>query len=100
MPARTDPHWDGVASSFIQAHPSDVTGLAERSRQHAVALARIYPTLVHPSVLHLAMPRAHGLSRKVSRTRRNVVTEKGRRMITALLAARRANTEQLIALAA
>ncbi|MCI0354106.1 MAG: hypothetical protein L0099_03560 [Acidobacteria bacterium] len=48
----------------------------------------------------LALLRAHGLIRKVSRTHRYVVTEEGRRVITALLAARRANTEQLIALAA
>lgn len=48
----------------------------------------------------LALLRAHGLIGKVSRTHRYVVTAKGRRVITALLAARRANTEQLIALAA
>ena len=48
----------------------------------------------------LALLRAHGLIRKVSRTHRYLVTEKGRRVITALLAARRANTEQLVALAA
>jgi len=47
----------------------------------------------------LALLRAHGLIRKVSRTHRYLVTEKGRRVITALLAARRANTEQLIAFA-
>jgi hypothetical protein len=48
----------------------------------------------------LALLRAHGLIRKVTRTHRYLVTEKGRRVITALLAARRANTEQLIAWAA
>ena len=47
----------------------------------------------------LALLRAHGLIRKVSRTHRYLVTEKGRRVITALLAARRANTEQLVSFA-
>jgi hypothetical protein len=44
--------------------------------------------------------RAHGLIRTVSGTHRYVVSEKGRRIITALLAARQANVEQLTALAA
>lgn len=47
----------------------------------------------------LALLRAHGLISKVARTHRYLVTEKGRRVITALLAARHANTEQLIAFA-
>ena len=48
----------------------------------------------------LALLRAHGLVSKVSRTHRYVVTDKGRRVITAVLAAGRASTEQLVALAA
>ena len=48
----------------------------------------------------LALLRAHGLIRKVPGTHRYAVTESGRRVITALLAARRASTEQLIGLAA
>lgn len=44
--------------------------------------------------------RAHGLIRKVSGTHRYVVTEKGRRIITALLSARQADIQQLTALAA
>jgi hypothetical protein len=48
----------------------------------------------------LALLRAHGLIRKISRTHRYVVTRKGREIITAMLAARRANTEQLITFAA
>ena len=47
----------------------------------------------------LALLRAHGLIGKASRTHRYLVTQKGRHVITALLAARRANTEELIALA-
>jgi len=48
----------------------------------------------------LALLHAHGLIAKVSRTHRWLVTDKGRRILTALLAARQANTEQLISLAA
>lgn len=48
----------------------------------------------------LALLRGHGLIKKVSKTHRYVVTHKGRRLITALLAARGASTEKLTALAA
>jgi hypothetical protein len=48
----------------------------------------------------LALLGAHGLIGKVSWTHRDLVTEEGRRVITALSAARRANTGQLFALAA
>ena len=48
----------------------------------------------------LALLRAHGLIAKVSRTHRYVVTEKGRRLITALLAARQADVAQLASFAA
>jgi hypothetical protein len=48
----------------------------------------------------LRLLRAHGLIAKVSKTHRYTVTEKGRRIITALLAARQASTEKLTALAA
>jgi hypothetical protein len=48
----------------------------------------------------LALLRAHGLIRKVSGTHRWMVTERGRRLITALLAARQADVDQLTQLAA
>jgi hypothetical protein len=48
----------------------------------------------------LRLLRAHGLLRKISGTHRYVVTEGGRKIITALLAARQADVEQLTALAA
>lgn len=48
----------------------------------------------------LALLRAHGLIRKVSGTHRWQVTERGRRLITALLAARQADVDQLTQLAA
>lgn len=43
----------------------------------------------------LRLVRAHGLIRKVPKTHRYVVSEAGRRTITALLAARNANADQL-----
>ena len=48
----------------------------------------------------LALLRAHGLIRKVSGTHRYQVTERGRRIVTALLAARNADVDQLTQLAA
>jgi len=48
----------------------------------------------------LRLLRGHGLIAKVPKTHRYVVTEKGRRIITALLAARQASTEKLTAMAA
>lgn len=48
----------------------------------------------------LLLLRAHGLIKKVSRTHRYLVTAKGRRIITALMAARQASTEKLTTLAA
>ena len=48
----------------------------------------------------LALLHAHGLIAKVSRTYRWQVSDKGRRILTALLAARQADTEKLISLAA
>lgn len=48
----------------------------------------------------LRLLRAHGLIAKVPKTHRYIVTEKGRNIITALLAARNASTEKLTALAA
>jgi predicted pyridoxine 5'-phosphate oxidase superfamily flavin-nucleotide-binding protein len=48
----------------------------------------------------LALLRAHGLLRKVTGTHRYLVTAKGRTIITALLAARQANVDQLNKMAA
>ncbi len=48
----------------------------------------------------LALLRAHGLLRKVSGTHRYHLTEKGRRLVTALLAAHQADVDQLTKLAA
>lgn len=48
----------------------------------------------------LSLLRAHGLIKKVHATHRYLLTTKGQRIITALLAARQADTEQLTKLAA
>ena len=48
----------------------------------------------------LRLLRAHGLLRKVSGTHRYVLTPQGRKIITAVLAARQADVQQLTALAA
>jgi len=48
----------------------------------------------------LALLHAHGLIAQVSRTYRWQVTPKGRRILTALLAARQADTDKLMSLAA
>ena len=47
----------------------------------------------------LALLHAHGLISKISRTHRWQLTQKGRRIITALLAARHADTDKLISFA-
>lgn len=48
----------------------------------------------------LALLHAHGLLNKVSHTQRWQVTDRGRRILTALLAARQADTDKLISFAA
>jgi hypothetical protein len=48
----------------------------------------------------LSLLRAHGLIRKISGTHRYQVTERGRRLITALVSARNADVDQLTQLAA
>ena len=60
----------------------------KKRRSHAAKVSR-----------RLALLHAHGLIAKVSRTYRWQVTEKGRRVLTALLAARQADTEKLMSFA-
>jgi hypothetical protein len=61
----------------------------EERRRQSAALTR-----------KLALLRTHGLIRKVSATHRYILTQNGRRIITALLAARRADVDQLTRMAA
>lgn len=58
---------------------------AEEQRRRSAAITR-----------KLRLLRAHGLIKKVPRTHRYQLTESGRTIITALLAARQANTSQLL----
>lgn len=64
------------------------TEAPERKRQSAAITRR------------LALLRAHGLIKKVTGTNRWLLTETGRRVITALLTARQANVDELTKLAA
>jgi hypothetical protein len=64
-------------------------GDANQERRRAAAITR-----------KLTLLRAHGLLRKVSGTHRYQVTEQGRRILTALIAARQADVDQLTHMAA
>ena len=61
----------------------------DEQRRHSAAVTR-----------KLALLRAHALTRKVTGTHRWILTDNGRRIVTALLAARQANVDQLTQLAA
>ena len=80
---------NGFRNRDVRARLYRATADKRQARQHMAAVGR-----------KLRLLRAHGLIAKVSKTHRYVVTDKGRRIITALLAARQASTEKLTALAA
>jgi hypothetical protein len=80
---------NGFRNRDVRVRLYSPTADKRRERQQMQAVGR-----------KLRLLRAHGLITKVSKTHRYVVTEKGRRIITALLAARQASTEKLTALAA
>ena len=80
---------NGFRNRDVRARLYVPTEDKRRERQQMAAVGR-----------KLRLLRAHGLIAKVSKTHRYVVTEKGRNIITALLAARQASTEKLTALAA
>jgi hypothetical protein len=80
---------NGLRNRDLRRHLWPKPGNARQERRRAAAVTR-----------QLRLLRAHGLLRKVSGTHRYVVTENGRRIITAVLAARQADVEQLTALAA
>ncbi len=67
--------------------------LSSKPTTDLVERISIAPGLGQPCRLRLL--RAHGLVQKVTGTNRYVVSDKGRPTITALLAARKANVEQL-----
>jgi hypothetical protein len=80
---------NGLRNADLRAilYPAIPAGLTKR--QLACRISR-----------QLALLRAHGLIARVPRTRRYVVTKKGRTVITALLAAAQADIQQLTKLAA
>jgi hypothetical protein len=80
---------NGFRNRDIRAHLYSASEDRRKERQQMAAVGR-----------RLRMLRAHGLIVKVSKTHRYRVTEKGHNVITALLAARQASTEQLTKLAA
>jgi hypothetical protein len=80
---------NGFRNRDVRVRLYSPTADKRRQRQQMTAVGR-----------KLRLLRAHGLIAKVSKTHRYVVTEKGRRIITALLAARQASTDKLTALAA
>ena len=80
---------NGFRNRDIRIRLYSPTADKRRERQQMAAVGR-----------QLRFLRAHGLIAKVPKTHRYVVTEKGHRIITALLAARQASTDKLTALAA
>src|SRR5262245_33371087 len=79
----------GFRNRDIRALLFDQTNDKRQQRSQAAKVSR-----------RLALLHAHGLIAKVSRTYRWQVTKKGHRILTALLAARQADTDKLISLAA
>ena len=65
------------------------TSPAQQQRRQAARVSRL-----------LALLRAHGILRKVPHTHRYHLSERGRTVVTALLTARQASTEELTKLAA
>jgi hypothetical protein len=80
---------NGFRNRDVRARFYAPTSDKRKERQQMAAVGR-----------KLKLLRGHGLIAKVPKTHRYVVTGKGRRIMTALLAARQASTEKLTAMAA
>lgn len=80
---------NGLRNRDVRRELYPKTNTPDEQRRQAAAVTR-----------KLALFRAHGLIKKVSGTHRWVVTDHGRRLVTALLAARQADVDQLTQLAA
>jgi hypothetical protein len=80
---------NGLRNRDLQRHLYSAQAKIHQRRKRSASVTR-----------KLALLRAHGLIRKISGTHRYVLTSDGRRIITALLAARRADVDQLTRLAA
>ena len=95
---------DGALLQAINRGEFAVNGLRNRDLRDL-----LYPTWASAKEKHrqaarisrlLSLLRAHGILRKVGGTHRYHLTQKGRTLVTALITAREANTEQLTKLAA
>ena len=95
---------DGRLLELINQGQFTLNGLRNRDIRQAYFTTRCDPTELKRRMgwigRRLRLFRAHGLIAKVSSTHRYVVTDKGRTTITALLAARKADVDQLTKLAA
>jgi hypothetical protein len=80
---------NGLRNRDVRRELYPKTNAPDEQRRQAAAVTR-----------KLALFRAHGLIKKISGTHRWVVTDHGRRLVTALLAARHADVDQLTQLAA
>jgi len=78
-----------IAQSRSPSSPVPDQGSDKQQRRRSARVSR-----------WLALLRAHGILRKVPGSHRYHLTSKGRTLVTALLSAREANTEQLTKLAA
>jgi hypothetical protein len=95
---------DAALLEAISRGEFTIQGLRNRDLQRL-----LYPAQADPAqkcrrsaaiTRRLALLRAHGLIKKVSATHRYILTQSGRRIITALLTARRADVDQLTRIAA
>lgn len=95
---------DGALLEAISRGEFAINGLRNRDLQRL--LYKTKPTEIEQRrragaiTRKLRLLRAHGLLKKVSGTHRYVLTQKGRELVTALLAARQADLEKLSKLAA
>jgi hypothetical protein len=80
---------NGLRNRDLRAHLYPAKASAPEERRRAARVSRL-----------LVLLRAHGILRKVTGTHRYRLTERGRTVVTALLTAREADTEQLTKLAA
>lgn len=80
---------NGLRNRDVRRELYPASGNRDEQRRQSAAVTR-----------KLALLRAHGLLKKVSGTHRWVLTDNGRRVVTALLAARQADVDQLTQLAA
>jgi hypothetical protein len=95
---------DGALLEAISRGEFALNGLRNRDLQKLLCPGKLQPPQRRRQsaaiTRKLALLRAHGLIRKVSHTHRYVLSSNGRRIITALLSARRADVDQLTRLAA